>query len=80
MEILAGQERCDCWNIPGEDGNTPIMYAVKTDKIKITAVLLRCPRVDLNCRDKEGWSLVFRAIERKEFGEKMSKCLVKQIL
>merc|ERR1712232_217010 len=37
-------------------------------------ILLRCPRVDLSCRDGESWSLVFRAIQRKEID------LVKMIL
>ena len=32
-----------------------------------TEILLKCPRVDLNCRDREGWSLVFKAILISEY-------------
>ena len=84
VETLAAQERCECWNIPddinGDKGNTPIMMALKKGKTEIVEILLQCPRVDLSCRDKEGWSLVFRAIQRKKLGEKSSKCLAQKIL
>ena len=74
VETLAAQERCDCWNVPDMWGITPIMWALKEGKTEIVEILLRCSRVDLSCRDKEGWSLVFRAIQRNKLGEKMSKC------
>merc|ERR1712150_109844 len=74
VETLAAQERCDCWNVPDWRGDTPIMWAFKRKETEILEILLRCPRVDLGCRDREGWSLVFRAIQREEFD------LVKRIL
>merc|ERR1719397_2260768 len=40
--------------------------ALKEGKTEIVEILIRCPRVDLTCRDTQGWSLVFRAIARKE--------------
>ena len=70
VETLAAQERFDCWNVPYSNGYTPIMWALKRDWTEIVEILLRCPRVDLNCRNKEGWSLVFRAIQRNNLGEK----------
>ena len=73
VESLAAQESFNCWNVPDMRGDTPIMWALKVGKTEIVEILLRCPRVDLNCRDKEGWSLVFRAIHFKELGEKNSK-------
>ena len=36
----------------------------------ISAFGYNYPIVDLNCRNKEGWSLVFRAIQMNELGEK----------
>ena len=77
VETLAALERCDCWNVPDHRGDTPIMWAFKAAetealKTEILEILLRCPRVDLSCRDKGGWSLVFRAIQRNQLGEKMS--------
>ena len=72
VEILAAQEGCDCWNVPDWDGDTPIMRAQKWNRTDIVEILLRCPRVDVNCRDKEGWSLLFIAIQKKNnLGEKI---------
>ena len=80
VETLAAQERCQCWNVPDKFGNTPIMLALKIGKTDIVEILLRCPQVDLSCRDREGWSLVFRAIQRNQLGEKMSNCYGKENL
>ena len=73
VETLAAQETFDCWNVPGYkyNGAIPIMMALNQDKTEIARILLGCPRVDLSCSDKEGWSLVFRAIQKNELGEKM---------
>ena len=73
LETLAAQEKCKCWNVPDSVGDTPIMKALKlSSKTERVEILLRCPRVDLNCRDREGWSLVFTAIQMNKLGEKMS--------
>ena len=55
------------------------MLALKVKETEIVEILIRCPRVDLSCRDKEGWSLVFRAIQRNELGEKMSKYFIEKV-
>ena len=34
VKPLAAQERCDCWNVPDEDGNTPTMKATKQSPYK----------------------------------------------
>ena len=69
MEIIAGQERCDVWNVPDGRGLTPIMMALEEGKTEIVKILLGCPRVDLSCKDKEGWSLLFMAVREKDLGE-----------
>ena len=69
VESLASQEKFDCWNIPDENGNTPVMKALRRGKTDIVRVLVDCPRVDLTIRDKEGWTLVMEAIAGKELGE-----------
>ena len=78
VETLAAQERFDCWNVLDKDGITPIMMALKGNLSETVEILLRCPRVDLNCRDEEGWSLVFRAIQNKELGEKITTMIIFQ--
>ena len=55
----------DCVRILAETGR------VDWNKREILAILLRYPGVDLSCRDKRGWSLVFRAIRINERGEKI---------
>ena len=70
VKFLAAEERFHCWNLPDVDGDSPIMMALKEGMTKIVEILLRCSRVDLNGRDKEGWSLIFRAIQRNKLGRK----------
>ena len=70
VETLAAQESFTSWNVPDTDGDTPVMLALKESETEIIKILLNCPRVDLNCRDEEAWSLVFRAIQRNKLGDK----------
>ena len=69
VKILASQKRCQCWNVRNSDGDTPVMIALKKNQTKIVEILLDCPLVDLKCRDKEGWCLLFRALERNKLGK-----------
>ena len=50
-------------------GRTPIMIALERNRIRIVEILIGNPRVDLTCRDSEGWSLLFRVIQKKNLGE-----------
>ena len=69
VETLAAQERFDCWNVPDKEGVTPIMMALKEGKTEIVDIILSCPRVDLSCKDRDGWSLLFRAFQMNDLGE-----------
>jgi len=69
VETLAAQEKCQCWNVNDTDGDTPVLKALKENKMDILKILLKCPRVDLSCRDADGWSLLFRAIAMKNRGK-----------
>ena len=42
------------WNIKDSDGDTPIMYCLKTNKMEMFCLLLNSPMVDLNTRDRDG--------------------------
>ena len=57
VETLAAQEKCQCWNVPDSDGDTPVFKALKEDKMDILQILLKCPRVDLKIRDRNNCSL-----------------------
>ena len=69
MKILAEEEKCLGWNNSKEDDVTQIMEALDGGQMDIVKILLGCPQVDLSCKDKEGWSLLFKAIREKELGE-----------
>ena len=66
VELLAQQENCNSWNIPSDDGNTPLMEAIKWKNKDILKILLNCPRVDLNLLDKDGNSAVMKAIKEEK--------------
>ena len=53
VEMTSLDRRVD-WNIKNSDGDTPIMYCLKTNKIEMFRLLLNSPRVDLNTRDRDG--------------------------
>ena len=63
VEILAAQEKCECWNVPNSDGDTPVLMALKTNKMDVLQILLKCPQVDLNLKDKNGDSLIIVALK-----------------
>ena len=72
LEILASQKNCSGWIVPDKNGDTPVMMALKTNKIEIVKYLITLPRVQRTLaryRDREGWSLVSRAISIKQFGK-----------
>ena len=54
VESLAGEERFDCWNVPDSEGNTPVMIAVESERWAMIAILLECPRVDLDVVNADG--------------------------
>ena len=44
-------------NIPDQHGDSPVMTAIKEKNIVIARMLIKCPRVDLRVKDKNGSSL-----------------------
>ena len=46
VETLANLEKFDCWNVPDENGDTPVMMALKSGKTDLVKILVKCPRVD----------------------------------
>ena len=53
VELLAGMEELE-WNEKNGSGNTPLMLALKKNKLDIAKVLLQCSRVDITVVDDEG--------------------------
>ena len=53
VELLVGVEEVP-WNQKDNNGNTPLMRALKRNKLVIAKMLLQCPRVDITVVDDEG--------------------------
>ena len=69
MELLSGDRRVD-WNIKNRDGDTPVMYCLKNNKIEMARCLINTPGVDLDTVDRDGKQLediarsVFNSLEQ----------------
>merc|ERR1712062_922951 len=63
LELLSGDRRVD-WNIKNSDGDTPVMYCLKNNKIEMARCLINTPGVDLDTVDREGRYLETIARER----------------
>ena len=50
LEILSRDRRVD-WNIKNSDGDTPVMFCLKTNKIEMARCLINTPGVDLDTVD-----------------------------
>ena len=66
VEILSEKENYDNWNIPDDDGDTPLMQAFVDGKKDILKILLDCPQVDPNLKDQDGNSPLMKAIKAKK--------------
>ena len=70
VRILSAEERFDSWNKTREnDGSTPVMVALEGGRFEVVEVLVECPWVNVNLRNKEGWTLLMRSIAMKNLGE-----------
>ena len=52
------------WNIKNPDGDTPVMYCLKNNKIEMARCLINTPGVDLDTVDRDGRYLETIARER----------------
>merc|ERR1712018_383262 len=53
LELLSGDRRVD-WNIKNSDGDTPVMFCLKNNKMEMARCLINTPGVDLDTVDSEG--------------------------
>ena len=66
VELLSGDRRVDhYWNIKNSNGDTPVMYCLKNNKIEMARCLINTPGVDLDTVDRDGRNL--KDIERSVF-------------
>ena len=53
VELLSRDRRVD-WNIKNSDGDTPLMYCLKNNKMEMARCLINTPGVDHDAVDREG--------------------------
>ena len=53
LELLCGDRRVD-WNIKNSDGDSPVMFCLKTNRITMATTLLANKSVDLDTVDSGG--------------------------
>ena len=53
VELLSRDRRVN-WNIKNPDGDTPVMYCLKDNKIEMARCLINTPGVDLDTVDRDG--------------------------
>ena len=58
------------WNEAAENEDPAILWTLKKDKFDLVQRLLESPGINLNIRDREGWSFLVRAISKENLGEK----------
>merc|ERR1712062_56368 len=63
VEILSRDRRVN-WNIKNSEGDTPVMFCVKNNKIEMARCLINTPGVDLDTMDRDGKYLETVARER----------------
>ena len=69
LKLLSGDRRVD-WNIKNRNGDTPVMYCLKNNKIEMARCLINTPGVDLDTVDRDGRYLediarsVFNSLEQ----------------
>ena len=63
LKLLSGDRRVD-WNIKNRNGDTPVMYCLKNNKIEMARCLINTPGVDLDTVDGDGRYLESIARER----------------
>merc|ERR1711988_654136 len=63
VEMLSRDRRVD-WNIKNSDGDTPVMFCLKNNKIEMARCLINTPGVDLDTVDRDGKYLETIARER----------------
>ena len=68
IKLLLESKTLD-WNEAAAEEDPAIMWALKNDKIDLVQLLLSSPGINLEIRDREGWSLLFRAISRGNLGK-----------
>ena len=68
VKLLVQSGKVD-WNETAEDEDPAILWALKNDKFDLVQRLLASPDINLNIRDREGWSFIVRAISKMKLGE-----------
>ena len=68
IKVLVQSEKVD-WNETAENEDPAILWALNNDKFNLVRLLLESPTININIRDRDGWSFLVRAISKQDLGE-----------
>ena len=68
IKVLVQSEKVD-WNETVENEDPAILWSLNNDKFNLVRLLLESPSININIRDREGWSFLVRAISKQDLGE-----------
>ena len=57
------------WNETSENEDPAILWALNNDKFNLVRLLLESPTININIRDRDGWSFLVRAISKQDLGK-----------
>ena len=64
--LLAKNEKVN-WNLKNAYEQTPLMEAIKNGSNERVRLMLTHPNIDLNIRDRDGWTALFWALKKDRF-------------
>ena len=68
IKVLFQSEKVD-WNETVENEDPAILWSLNNDKFNLVRLLLESPSININIRDREGWSFLVRAISKQDLGK-----------
>ena len=68
IKVLVQSEKVD-WNETVENEDPAILWSLNNDKFNLVRLLLESPSININIRDREGWSFLVRAISKQDLGK-----------
>ena len=57
------------WKETAENEDPAILWALNNDKFDLVRLLLESPTININIRDRGGWSFLVRAISKQDLGK-----------
>ena len=67
IKIIVAKNENVNWNLKDAHEETPLMQAIKDGHNERVKIILTDPKIDLNIKDRNGWTALFWALKRNKF-------------